>query len=160
MIRLPVAYLGYGRHGTCHGRHVGGGAKTCLAKNKKFYLKFLECLFCAQLSQCTAASTQRPYVIQGVLCQHHHALWQNCCIVTQHGGQSLWKTTTLACRIYKTSSFSHDKKGWVSLSQARNQLGTPGGAKSFLRGAQIFWTMPNTFKRCKTHFSWGGMKIF
>jgi len=25
--------------------------------------------------------------------------------------------------------------------QARNQLGTPRGAKSFLRGAQIFYTM-------------------
>jgi len=23
----PVAYLGYGRHGTCHGRHFDGGAK-------------------------------------------------------------------------------------------------------------------------------------
>jgi len=29
--------------------------------------------------------------------------------------------------------------------QARNQLGTPGGAKSFLRGAQIFQAMSNTF---------------
>jgi len=29
--------------------------------------------------------------------------------------------------------------------QARNQLGTPGGAKRFLRGAQIFWTMSNIF---------------
>jgi len=23
----PVAYLGYGRHGTCHGGHFDGGAK-------------------------------------------------------------------------------------------------------------------------------------
>jgi len=30
--------------------------------------------------------------------------------------------------------------------QARNQLGIPGGAKSFLRGAQIFWTVSNSFK--------------
>jgi len=28
---VSVAYLGYGRHGTCHGRHFDGGAK-CLAK--------------------------------------------------------------------------------------------------------------------------------
>jgi len=28
----PVAYLGYGRHGTCHGRHFDGGRKNCLAK--------------------------------------------------------------------------------------------------------------------------------
>jgi len=29
--------------------------------------------------------------------------------------------------------------------QARNQFGTPGGAKNFLRGAQIFKTISNTF---------------
>ena len=45
------------------------------------------------------------------------------------------------------------------LHQARNQLGTPGGAKSFLRGAQIFWTMFNSFKLCPTHFSRGGEKF-
>jgi len=39
--------------------------------------------------------------------------------------------------------------------QARNQLGTPGGAKSFLRGAYIFWTMAYVFKLCPTHFSRG-----
>jgi len=39
--------------------------------------------------------------------------------------------------------------------QARNQLGTPGGAKSFLRGAQFFWTMSNSFKLYQTHFSRG-----
>jgi len=43
--------------------------------------------------------------------------------------------------------------------QARNQLGTPGGAKSCPRGAQIFWTLSNTFKLCPTHFSSGGVKI-
>jgi len=43
--------------------------------------------------------------------------------------------------------------------QARNQLGTPGGVKSFLRGAQIFWTMSNIFKLYPTHFSRGGEKI-
>jgi len=40
-------------------------------------------------------------------------------------------------------------------NQARNQLGSPGGAKSFLRGAQIFYTMSNSFKLCPTHFSTG-----
>ena len=40
--------------------------------------------------------------------------------------------------------------------QARNQLGTPGGAKSFPRGGQFFWTMSNSFKTCPTHFSCGG----
>ena len=43
--------------------------------------------------------------------------------------------------------------------QARNQRSTPGEAKSFLRGAQIFWTMSNSFKRCPTHFSRGGEKF-
>ena len=32
--------------------------------------------------------------------------------------------------------------------QARSQLGTPRGAKSFLRGPQIFYTMSNIFEIC------------
>ena len=36
--------------------------------------------------------------------------------------------------------------------QARNQLGHQGGAKSFLRVAQIFESMSNTFKLCPTYF--------
>jgi len=40
--------------------------------------------------------------------------------------------------------------------QARNQLGTPGGAKIFPRGTQIFSTMTNIFELCPTHFSRGG----
>jgi len=46
------------------------------------------------------------------------------------------------------------------IKQARNQLGTPGGAKSFPRGAQIFWTTSNIFKLCPTHFTRGGEKFF
>ena len=38
-------------------------------------------------------------------------------------------------------------------------LGHQEGRKSFLRGAQIFWTMSNNFKRCPTHFSRGGRKF-
>ena len=38
-------------------------------------------------------------------------------------------------------------------AQARNQLGTPGLAKSFLRGAQIFQTMSNSFQLCPKCFS-------
>ena len=44
--------------------------------------------------------------------------------------------------------------------QARNQLGTPGLAKSFPRGAQIFQTMSNSFQLCLTDFSRGGAKRF
>jgi len=42
--------------------------------------------------------------------------------------------------------------------QARNQLGTPGGAKSFLRGAQIFWTMPTVLNHVQ-HIFPGGENI-
>jgi len=44
--------------------------------------------------------------------------------------------------------------------QARNQLGTPGGAESFLRGTQFFKIMSNTFILCPTHFSRGVEKNF
>ena len=43
--------------------------------------------------------------------------------------------------------------------QARNQLGTPGGAKSFLWGAQIFLTMSNSFKLRPTALSRGSEKF-
>jgi len=49
---------------------------------------------------------------------------------------------------------------YCTSNQARNQLGTPGGEMSFLRGAQMFWTMSNSFTRCPTHFSSRGWKIF
>jgi len=42
---------------------------------------------------------------------------------------------------------------WNTYTQARNQFATPGGAKSFLRRAQIFWTMSNSFKLYPAHFS-------
>jgi len=32
-----VAYLGYGRHGTCHGRHFDGGAKIAWKKLKALF---------------------------------------------------------------------------------------------------------------------------
>jgi len=46
-------------------------------------------------------------------------------------------------------------------TQARNQLGTPGGAKSFLRGAQMFWTTvcPIVFNHIQ-HIFPGGVKNF
>jgi len=36
-VLAAVAYLGYGRHGTCHGRHFDGGRKNCLAKLKSLF---------------------------------------------------------------------------------------------------------------------------
>jgi len=32
ILQATVAYLGYGRHGTCHGRHFDGGAKIAWKK--------------------------------------------------------------------------------------------------------------------------------
>ena len=46
-----------------------------------------------------------------------------------------------------------------SSKQARNQFGTPGGAKSFVSGAQIFWTTSNSFKIYPTNFSRGDEKF-
>ena len=43
--------------------------------------------------------------------------------------------------------------------QARKQLGTPGVAKSFLRGPQIFQTVSTGFQLCPTDFSMGGKKV-
>jgi len=60
-----VAYLGYGRHGSCHGRHLDGGAKIAWQK-----LKFVTCssfnhYFAPHTAiNCTAASIQRPWPMQ------------------------------------------------------------------------------------------------
>jgi len=59
-----------------------------------------------------------------------------------------------------TSEFWNFTIFLLLFNQARKQLGIPGGAKSFLRGAQIFLTMSNSFELCPTHFSRGGRKIF
>jgi len=43
--------------------------------------------------------------------------------------------------------------------QARNQLGTPGGAKSFLRGGKFFKLCPIALKYVQ-HIFPGGGKVF
>jgi len=62
---------------------------------------------------------------------------------------------SLACCAFRCS--------WIlplnTWTQARNQLGTTVGVKSFLRGAQIFWTVSKNFRLCPTSFV-GGAKIF
>ena len=50
-------------------------------------------------------------------------------------------------------TYYHTFAASTELAQARNQLGTLGGAKSFPKGAQNFWTMSNIFKLCPTYFS-------
>jgi len=42
--------------------------------------------------------------------------------------------------------------------QARNQFGTPGGAKSFLRRALIFLTTSNRFKVCMSNTFFQGVR--
>jgi len=46
-------------------------------------------------------------------------------------------------------------------AQARNQLGSPGMAKSILRRAQSFsnYCISNSFQLCPTAFSTGGEKV-
>jgi len=44
-------------------------------------------------------------------------------------------------------------------AQARNQLGIPGGAKSFLRGAQFFYLCPIVFNFVQ-HIFPGGQTFF
>jgi len=57
-------------------------------------------------------------------------------------------------RISSDKSYSN-----LCYKQAGYQLGTPGGAKSFLSGAQMFQTLSNSFKLCPTHFSKGRRKF-
>jgi len=45
----------------------------------------------------------------------------------------------------------------LSYNQARNQLGIPGGAKSFLRGAQIFDLFPVVLNYVQ-HIFLGGIR--
>jgi len=44
-------------------------------------------------------------------------------------------------------------------TQARNQLGTPRVAKSFLRGTKIFQTMSSSLRLCPTYFSSGDKRF-
>ena len=46
----------------------------------------------------------------------------------------LHSSCTMAGAIYDITTLRY----WFGSDQARNQLGSPGGAKNFLRGAQIF----------------------
>ena len=59
----PVAFLGYGRRGTCHGRHFERRRKNCLAKIKIFIYNFLNLYFAPHaFIKCKAASTPRLYL--------------------------------------------------------------------------------------------------
>ena len=58
---LPVAYLGYGRHGSCQGRHLEAGAKIAWHKLKfVICISFNLCFAPHTTINCTAALTHRP----------------------------------------------------------------------------------------------------
>jgi len=57
-----------------------------------------------------------------------------------------------------SQTYSLDKSLRYRNTQARNQLGTLGGAESFLRGPN-FSTNSNSYPLCPTHFP-GGANIF
>ena len=56
------------------------------------------------------------------------------------------------------ASHSHMILFHTCFFQARNELGTPRGAMSFLRGAKNIWTMSNCFKFCPKRSSRGEEK--
>jgi len=58
------------------------------------------------------------------------------------------------------ASHSHMILFHTCFFQARNELGTPRGAMSFLRGAKNIWTMSNSFQFCPPRFSRRDEKLF
>ena len=66
----------------------------------------------------------------GVSCMSPHSLWLSEC--------ALRHTYTLPQSTRGTAADHHAFQDGCILEQARNQLGTPGGVKSFLGRAQIF----------------------
>jgi len=84
--RCPVAYLGYGRHGTCHGRHFGGGAKIVWQKWKFVTYSFLNLMSwapCITIApSCNAGRAASPPSIS--------VSWRNGGVVTQYDSQTLW----------------------------------------------------------------------
>ena len=83
-----VAYLGYGRHGTWHGRHFDRGAKIVWKKIKAFFTVSWTSILRPIHSQTAKLHQHSPLPNRlicnksGVLRQHHQALWQSCGIVT------------------------------------------------------------------------------
>ena len=73
---LPsVAYLGFGRHGSCHGRHFDGSAKIAWQKSKFVTCSFFNLYFAPHTTiNCTAASIQRL----------SNAIIRACCASTKH----------------------------------------------------------------------------
>jgi len=64
---------------------------------------------------------------------------------TKCRGVAVLRKTTLWCPVVSCSPNGMYLQFFIRFYQARNKLGTPGVAKSFLKSAQIFQTMFNTF---------------
>jgi len=100
-----VAYLGYDRHGWCHGRRLLG-RQYCLAKSKTVCWTY----FATHITiNRKVASKQLPYLMHesGVYRQHHQAfnktvvLWHNTTV------KHCDRTRTLASHIYWTTRPPH-----------------------------------------------------
>ena len=62
---LTVTYLGYGRHGSCQGRHLEGSTNIAWHKLKFIICSFFNLNFAPHATiNCTSASTQRPYLME------------------------------------------------------------------------------------------------
>ena len=109
-----MAYQGCGRVGSCHdGRHLWGGAQELLGKNENFWLRVSWIAILRPIQPLTAmlrASTQRPYLMQGELRQHHQLFWQNCDIMTQRDGQTLWQNQNARLQYLRDRVLSHAER--------------------------------------------------
>jgi len=67
----------------------------------------------------------------------------------------MWSCTDLQCKVISFFCWLIGRK-CMGCIQARNQLGTPGGAKSFLRGAKCFKLCPIVSNCVEHNFRRGG----
>ena len=107
---ITVACLGYGRHGTCHGRHFDWGAKIAWEK-VKFLITVTWTTSLRTMQSLTAnASTQRPYLMQASCSStikfydKTGVLWHN--TMVRHCD----KTRTLACHLQDLVLFTLSRK--------------------------------------------------
>ena len=121
----PVAYLGYDRHDTCHGRHFDGSAKIA-GQELKCYLQFLEPLFCApyihKLQSCINTAPS-PNALTRVCCasttKHHDktvVLWHN--MRVRHSDRTE-HSQAMSTRPHPSHAIRKDKSVCAAAFQAR-----------------------------------------
>jgi len=89
---FSVACLGYGRHGTRHGRHIDGGAKTAWQKLKFAACSFFNLYFAPHT---TINCIDTTFATKAII--------RTSCASTKYCD----RTRTLACNVYKTWSSRH-----------------------------------------------------